>query len=156
MTNQQDLVSSPIIGAGAALFKERFNRASFAFSHSLAHHPLLSTARLASLAERVLGGPDPQKFVAFNSKSADAATKFSALPASERLANTIRQLETSGSWLKLSRTQDVDPGLQGSAGDDPARDRGSDGRAAPRGDYLVDPHRLPGVAADRHAVSHRP
>jgi hypothetical protein len=103
------LLSRPIINPGNPDFRAKFNRASFAFPHALGHHPLLTMDRLVKVAERILSGPNPQRFAALYSKPADTGAKFSSLAGSAPLTETIRQLGTGGSWLKLTRTQDVDP-----------------------------------------------
>ena len=67
-----------VVDTDAALFREAFNRRSFAFPHLLANHPLFTIPRLADAAQAILDKGDTGRFVVFDAKSFEADTGFGA------------------------------------------------------------------------------
>jgi hypothetical protein len=98
-----------LLEADAIQFRRDFNAKSFMFRHSLADNPLFQLPRLATLAQRMLDRGDLGKFVALGGAANSAASKFTAMPPQQRLAETVRQLAVSGAWLKISSADVADP-----------------------------------------------
>ncbi|GGC58584.1 transcription factor [Chelatococcus reniformis] len=91
------------------IFRSNFNRKSFKFNHSLNGGGLFEIPRLVQLAKRMIAGGTAANFSALNFRRASVDSKFTALPEEQRLAETVERLGESGSWIKLTRTQDFDP-----------------------------------------------
>jgi hypothetical protein len=106
---QPDNPTSRLLEADPAQFRRDVNSKSFMFRHHLSGHPLFELPRLAQLAQRMLERGDLKKFVALGGKANTAATKFTAMPSEERLAETVRQLATTSTWLKISSADVADP-----------------------------------------------
>ena len=98
-----------LIDAEAALFREAFDRRSFAFRHRLANHPLFTVPRLADAAQAILDKSDGGRFVAFDARSFAADTRFGTMLARDQLAESVRRLPEGRTWLKISSANDVDP-----------------------------------------------
>ncbi len=90
-------------------FRDKYNLEPFQFQHTLANSPLFSLARVAQVAETMLGRGDLQKFVARSGKSALADAKFKDMPLQAQLSETIRQLADANVWLKLTSANTADP-----------------------------------------------
>jgi Cupin-like domain len=99
--------AEPLIDREAKPFRELFNRLPFQFQHGLAGHPLFELPRLAKLAEAILTRGNPRYFVHFNG-TGTAASRLDR-ERRENVAEAVSQVERPGSWIKLSRAQDVDP-----------------------------------------------
>ena len=98
-----------LIDAEAALFREAFDRRSFAFRHRLANHPLFTVPRLADAAQAILDKSDGGRFVAFDARSFAADSSFGTMLARDQLAESVRRLPEGRTWLKISSANDVDP-----------------------------------------------
>jgi hypothetical protein len=98
---------APLVDPDTKPFRERYNRLPFQFQHSLAGHPLFELARLTQLAEAILTRGNPRYFVHFDG-AGTAASRLDREPR-ERVAAAVAHVERPGSWIKLSRAQDVDP-----------------------------------------------
>lgn len=90
-------------------FRRDFNRVSFAVRHNLANHPLFELPRLARVAEAMLKQGDPDRFVALGARRTTTDTKSSVMPKRAALADTVRNLDEAGTWMKLSHAHEVDP-----------------------------------------------
>ncbi len=102
----------PAVGlllANQTEFRQKYNLKPFQFRHELAHSPLFSLSRLATVTERMLQRGDLSKFVARSGKSALADAQFKTMPLQAQLAETVRQLADSKVWLKLSSANTADP-----------------------------------------------
>jgi Cupin-like domain len=106
---QFDFTGARLMDVDAGEFRKNFNEKSFMFRHNMASHPLFELPRIALAAERMLARGDLEKFVALGGQTKSAGTKFSAMPARERLATTITQLAEAGAWLKVSSVDTADP-----------------------------------------------
>jgi hypothetical protein len=95
--------------ADPALFREAFNRRSFALHHRLANHPLFTIPRLADAAQAILDKNDGGRFVVFDAKSFQAGTGFGATSAHNQLAESVRRLPEGRTWLKISSANEADP-----------------------------------------------
>src|SRR5882762_7283936 len=82
-----------LLEADAGQFRNNFNVRSFMFRHNMCGHPLFQLPRLATLA----------------GKESTVVTKFTAMPQERRLADTVRGLQDSSSWLKISSADVADP-----------------------------------------------
>ena len=109
ITERPGIVGGPLLDADPVEFRANFNENSFMFGHNMAGHPLFELPRIALAAERMLGRGDLEKFVALGGQTKSAGTKFSAMPARERLAATITQLADAGAWVKVSSVDTADP-----------------------------------------------
>lgn len=90
-------------------FGEHFNHSSFSFRHSLAHHPLFTLPRLAELAETILTRGNPRNFTHYVASDIDAGTRLPSREPGARVAHAVARIGESGSWIKLTSAQDVDP-----------------------------------------------
>ena len=97
-----------IIDADAVIFREGFNRTSFAFKHLLHRHPLFTLPRLAQLAETMLAAGDTSKFLALGGEGAVPGSAFESLPRQARLARTVEELGSTRNWVKLSSADGFD------------------------------------------------
>jgi len=105
-SQQKQPLPATIFKGGEEEFRQNHNRHSFQFHHYLAGHPLFELSRLAALAE-VLGPANVLQFssdAAFNLKWTGMQVKDHR----EKISQAIANLEKSGSWLLLYRTQ-TDP-----------------------------------------------
>jgi hypothetical protein len=111
MDRNANLNAAParIIDADAGTFRERFNRGSFSFRHSLHRHPLFTLPRLAQLAETMLAAGDKSKFLALGGEDAAPGSSFESLPRRERFARTVEDLAGTRNWVKLSSADSFDP-----------------------------------------------
>ncbi len=98
-----------LLDADPGQFSSNFNARSFMFRHNMCGHPLFALPRLAELAERMLERGDMKQFVALGGKENTVATKFTAMPQEQRLADTVRELANSSAWLKISSADAADP-----------------------------------------------
>jgi hypothetical protein len=98
-----------IVDGDAALFKEAFNRRSFALRHSLANHPLFTLPRLANAAQAILDRGEGGRFVVFDAKSFGAGTGFGATSLHNQLSESVRRLPEGRTWLKISSANEADP-----------------------------------------------
>jgi hypothetical protein len=98
-----------VIDAEAALFRQAFDRRSFAFPHNLANHPLFTIPRLADAAQAILDKGNRGQFVAFDARSFEAGTGFGAMSAQNQLAESVRRLPEGRTWLKISSANEADP-----------------------------------------------
>lgn len=109
MNNRQAYIQGPhLLDAEVGEFQRNFNQKSFMFRHTMAGHPLFQLPRIALAAERMLAKGDLEKFVALGGQTKSAGTKFSAMPARERLAATITQLAHADAWVKVSSVDTAD------------------------------------------------
>jgi cupin-like protein len=99
--------TGPLIDPDTKPFRELYNRLPFQFEHGLAGHPLFEIGRLTKLAEAILTRGDPKYFVHFDG-AGTAASRLDRAPR-ERVADAVAHVDRPGSWIKLSRAQDVDP-----------------------------------------------
>jgi len=97
-----------MIDADPATFRERFNRSSFSFQHTLHRHPLFTLPRLAQLAETMLRAGDESKFLVLGGEGAAAGSAFETLPRQARFARTVEELGSSRNWVKLSSADSFD------------------------------------------------
>jgi hypothetical protein len=97
-----------LLEADSDLFRRNLNTRSFMFRHNMSAHPLFELPRLATLAERMLGRGDAQKFVALGGKDNTFASKFTAMPPQQRLASTVRELAEASAWVKISSANVAD------------------------------------------------
>jgi hypothetical protein len=98
-----------VLDAEAALFREAFNRRSFAFPHRLANNPLFSVPRLAETAQTILDKSDSGRFVVFDARSFGADTGFGTMSAHNQLSESVRRLPEGRTWLKISSANEADP-----------------------------------------------
>ncbi|HWM65639.1 MAG TPA: cupin-like domain-containing protein [Steroidobacteraceae bacterium] len=98
-----------LLEADAGQFRNNFNVRSFMFRHNMCGHPLFQLPRLATLAEEMVQRGDMKQFVALGGKESTVVTKFTAMPQERRLADTVRGLQDSSSWLKISSADVADP-----------------------------------------------
>jgi hypothetical protein len=98
-----------ILQVSRSEFKSSFNLHSFKFEHTLHQSGLFEIPRIVELARRVIDRHSNRDFSALNFKRASIDAKFTAMPQSERLAETVSRLGEMGTWIKLSRAQDYDP-----------------------------------------------
>jgi hypothetical protein len=100
-------IPSAIFEGGNSEFRQLYNRHSFQFSHRLCGHPLFELPRLATLAE-TLGPGNVAQF----GNDAKVNMKWTEMPSKkdhrDKVARAIADLEKSGSWLLIYRTQ-LDP-----------------------------------------------
>jgi hypothetical protein len=89
-------------------FKANFNKSSFMFNHSLGDSNLFEIPRIVQLARRMLANGTSANFSALNFRRASLDSKFTSLPVADKLAATVEALGESGSWIKLTKTQDFD------------------------------------------------
>ncbi|HEY1781871.1 MAG TPA: hypothetical protein VGG79_15830 [Roseiarcus sp.] len=101
--------TTALIDAEAALFRDAFDRRSFAFRHRLANHPLFTIPRLADAAQAILNKGGGGRFVAFDAKLFGADTRFGTMLPSDQLTESVRRLATGRTWLKISSANDADP-----------------------------------------------
>jgi hypothetical protein len=97
------------LSANVPSFRRDYNRVSFAIRHTLSTHPLLELPRLAKVAEKLRQRGDKDRLVALGARAIETGTKFTQLQRLEALPDSIRHLEESGAWMKLSQTNLVDP-----------------------------------------------
>jgi hypothetical protein len=83
--------------------QEKFNLASFMFSHNLAGHPLFELPRLVELAN-TLSKDQPNK-IACQASEIPAHSKWSEIPTKEYVEEVISKIEDSGSWVLLYSVQ---------------------------------------------------
>lgn len=107
-TSDQSSVDNRILRTGKNEFKKNFNVNSFRFEHTLHQNRLFEIPRIVELARRMSKSCANGDFEAFDLKHGNIDTKFSALPQSERLAETVARIGETGTWIKLRRTQDYD------------------------------------------------
>jgi hypothetical protein len=93
----------------SAKYSELFDRLPFTLDHRLAGHPLFELPRLARMAEDILHRGDPRNFSHFEGKGLSAGTRLPARETRARVSRAIEQLANSGSWIKLTSAQDIDP-----------------------------------------------
>jgi hypothetical protein len=107
------VVEPPVAGrtllAHPPEFRQKYNAKPFLFKHTFANSPLFSLPRLALVAERMLARGDLEKFIARSGKTAISDAKFKDMPLKAKMAETVRQLGESKSWLKLSSAHTADP-----------------------------------------------
>ena len=82
------------------LFRERFNRKSFEYRHTLGNHPLFELPRIADLAMKLWG--TGKGLVTMKSGDTSVAGGWADMPGkSMSLVKAIRELPESGAWLML-------------------------------------------------------
>lgn len=88
-------------------FREKFNQASFQFTHNLAEHPLFQIPRLVELAHTLVkkGGRGKVQSVGGN---VSAHQKWSDMPWKEQFDQAIAQIEESGALIQITTIQ-LDP-----------------------------------------------
>jgi hypothetical protein len=92
-----------IIGGDPAPFREQFNHASFAFSHTLSTHPLFELPRLVELARR-LSAAGTATFRAGETRVDDG---WAEAPSRARsVEDAIARIEESDSWVLLRSVQE--------------------------------------------------
>ncbi|ACC70864.1 cupin-like domain-containing protein [Paraburkholderia phymatum] len=106
-TSRQLFSGDSMLRAGGQEFKSSFNLRSFKFNHTLHQSGLFEIPRIVELAKRIIDRNG--SFCALNFKQGSIDAKFSAMPESERLAETVARLGENGTWIKLNRAQDYDP-----------------------------------------------
>lgn len=106
-TSRQRTSGDTILRASHQEFKSSFNQRSFKFNHTLHQSGLFEIPRIVELAKRIIDRNG--NFCALNFKQGSIDAKFSAMPESERLAETVARLGENGTWIKLNRAQDYDP-----------------------------------------------
>jgi hypothetical protein len=103
-------IPAPVFAGGHDEFRRLYNRSCFQFHHRLSGHPLFELPRLATLAETLLREDGPGSVRRFSSDAA-ISMKWSEMRHKglrEEISQAIEDLEKSGSWLLLYRTQ-TDP-----------------------------------------------
>jgi hypothetical protein len=106
-TSRQQPSGDTILQASHKEFKNNFNLRPFKFHHTLHQSGLFEIPRIVELAKRII--EKNGNFCALNFRHGAIDTKFSAMPQSERLADTVSRLGENGTWIKLTRAQDYDP-----------------------------------------------
>lgn len=101
-----------LLHTDALEFRRKYNVEAFQFRHDLATTGIFSLSRLSQVAERMLARGDLKKFVVLGGKFSLANAKFHAMPAQERLVETIRHLEDANVWLKLTSVNTADSDFQ--------------------------------------------
>ena len=91
-----------------ASFGSHFNETSFLLHHRLPETGLFDLGRIAGLADSMLSSGRKDIFSELNFKGAELNSKFTSLPPATQLANAVKRLPESGSWIKLSRAQEFD------------------------------------------------
>lgn len=88
-------------------FRERFNRKSFQYRHTLAGHPLFELPRIADLALKLWG--TGKGLVTMKAGDTTVAGGWTDMPGkSMSLVKAIRELPESGAWLMLKNVY-LDP-----------------------------------------------
>jgi hypothetical protein len=104
-------VHPPIVDSETREFRSKFNRQAFQFGHSLANHPLFDLRRLMRIGEEILSRGNPDHLI-HSTGTGGPDTGLDRQPR-ERLAEAIARVETTpGTWIKLTRVQDVSPEFQ--------------------------------------------
>jgi hypothetical protein len=96
-----------ILGTDTAESFQKFNRASFEFSHNLAGHPLFEISRLVELTNFLSSKGKPHQITCVSSYSS-AQQKWSAVPHQEQIAESIAHIDSSGSFVMITAAQ-MDP-----------------------------------------------
>src|SRR5262245_50935525 len=92
-----------LIEGAAAEFQEKFNRASFAFVHSLADHPLFEIPRLLEVSKIL-----PEKDVYFDTGEVRVGQRWDEVPRTDlSVDQLIDRIENSGAWILLKRTNQL-------------------------------------------------
>ncbi|MGP6159149.1 MAG: transcriptional regulator [Vulcanimicrobiaceae bacterium] len=102
----KSVFADPVLDADAAVFRENFDRHSFAFKHRLAGHPLFEFDRLLTLAKKMAQTPGAVYYDAGDIKIDQRwdQTPVGDLPIDELL----HRIETAGAWVILRRAE-IDP-----------------------------------------------
>ena len=109
-TPARSAAGRPILDAADAdLFRERLHRRSFPFHHTLNDSHLFTVPRLAKLAQTMLDSGNAEGFVAYDASAFGAGSGFGIGSRLDQVAETVRRLEQGRTWLKLSKSNAVDP-----------------------------------------------
>lgn len=91
------------IVADADLFRERFDRETFAFQHRLADHPLFEPHRLLQLAKEMAKNA---RDVYFDVGDVRIDQRWDETPRCERpIDELLHHIETAGAWIILRRAE---------------------------------------------------
>jgi hypothetical protein len=86
-----------ILDGDPALFRERFNRADFDFTHRLADHPLFALPRLVELARTM-----PPKGLYVETADPEVNKRYAATPAAEILSDELLdRIENGTAWIVI-------------------------------------------------------
>jgi hypothetical protein len=100
---------APVIdGAAVSDFRARFNSEHFGFRHKLAAHPLFSLGQLAEVAEHMTASGLGRRVVDFSASRESPSRTFDQLASRDGARDTLRQIETGSSWLRMSFVQEHD------------------------------------------------
>ena len=97
-----------IVESEPSLFRERLNRAHFAFRHRLAGHPLFELPRLIELCERIRKSDRPGGLAVFGAGSGSPRGRPIEAACERDLADLIGELPTGDKRLRLSGAQHYD------------------------------------------------
>jgi len=89
--------------ADAATFRDEFDRSSFAFSHTLATHPLFAPERVLGLAKQLAGDP---RDVYFDAGPVSIDQRWDQTPICDAsIDDLMTRIETAGAWIVLRRAE---------------------------------------------------
>src|SRR5438105_857035 len=99
---QEAPIASPttVVDGDAQLFREKFNRATFAFSHHLADHPLFELPRLLELSQKL-----PEADVYYDAGKIQVGQRWDKTPRTDlSVDQLIDRIENAGAWILLKRS----------------------------------------------------
>lgn len=90
-----------VIDADAEFFRERFNRAEFAFNHRLANHPLFELPRLIELAKSM-----PKVDIYYDAGDIQVNQRWDQTPACLMpVDELLHRIEHAGGWILIKRAR---------------------------------------------------
>ena len=102
----QEPDSGPMIKLDSDVFREKFNRRHFVFSHHLSGHPLFQLPRLIELARNTAATRADDLY--YDAGVQDIRQRWGTAPARFPVDETIDRIENAGAWIVLKRA-DTDP-----------------------------------------------
>jgi hypothetical protein len=90
-----------LIDGDPAVFRERFNRAEFAFTHRLANHPLFELPRLIELAKSMPAGD-----IYYDAGEVRVDQRWDQTPPCLMpVDELLRRIESDGAWILIKRAR---------------------------------------------------
>ncbi|HEY2783362.1 MAG TPA: hypothetical protein VGJ05_00165 [Fimbriiglobus sp.] len=98
---QPDVKPGRLIGGDPQVFREKFNRYCFEFTHELSNNPLFELPRLIELAKSM-----PPNDIFFNAGDVRVGQRASEIPPSKMSAEELlHDIEHSGAWILVKRAR---------------------------------------------------
>ncbi|PRH86611.1 transcription factor [Labrys okinawensis] len=95
-----------ILETDQRIFKENYNVRPFKLHHTLCRSGLFEIPEIVKTARSIIGSGNAADFLALDLRRESISSKFTEAAQHDRLTEVIDRLGESGSWIRLSRTQD--------------------------------------------------